>query len=90
MRTGAGKARSNVFFGDLCPSTRKRSLKTIAAKFKQRENWVNLLPIKECKNPLQKRKEKKDKETFTFSPPQTVKGQTRKLDEIMTGGNLSD
>ena len=59
MRTGAGKARSNVFFGDLCPSTRKRSLKTIAAKFKQRENWVNLLPIKVCKNILQKKKKKK-------------------------------
>ena len=59
MRTGAGKARSNVFFGDLCPSTRKRSLKTIAAKFRQRENWVNLLPIKVCKNILQKEKRKR-------------------------------
>ena len=56
MRTGAGKARNNVFFGDLCPSTRKRSLKRIAAKFRQRENWVNLLPIKVCKKPSAKKK----------------------------------
>ena len=85
MRTGAGKARNNVFFGDLCLSTRKRSLKRIAAKFRQRENWVNHLPIKVCKNLLQK-----EKYSFTFLPPQTVKDQTRKLEEIMTGSNLSD
>ena len=83
MRTGAGKARSNVFFGDLCLSTRKRSLKRIAAKFRQRENWVNLLPIKVCKK-------ENEKESFTISPPQTDKDQTRKLEEIMTGSNLSD
>ena len=35
-------------------------------------------------------KKEKEKESFTFSPPQTVKDQTRKLDEIMTGSNLSD
>ena len=67
MRTGAGKARSNVFFGDLCPSTRKRSLKTIAAKFRQRENWVNLLPIKVCKNPLQKKRKKRKRKFHVFA-----------------------
>ena len=64
MRTGAGKARSNVFFGDLCPSTRKRSLKRIAAKFRQRENWVNILPIKVCKKPSAKKKTKKKVSRF--------------------------